>query len=85
MSMNSAAISNDEKRAHHVLDGYMSEAALAAELGRTVRTLQAWRKDQKGPPWTQVGWTVLYAETSVRRWLKQQERHPARSSRTQAA
>ena len=64
-----------------ILAGYISEANLAAELNRTVRSLQLWRQFRKGPPWTKIGPTVFYSEDGVRAWLKTLEQHPVRSRR----
>jgi hypothetical protein len=36
-------------------------------------TLIAWERNGKGPPVTRVGRDVLYAISSVEKWLKQQE------------
>lgn len=64
-----------------ILAGYLSQETLAEQLGKTVRTLQIWRQKRQGPPWTQIGDTVLYAEESVRAWLKSLEQQPVRSRR----
>jgi hypothetical protein len=68
-----------------VLAGYLTEADLGAQLNKSVRTLQIWRQQRKGPPWTQLGCTVLYAEDGVRAWLKGLEQQPVRSRRTAPA
>jgi hypothetical protein len=64
-----------------ILAGYLSEAELAPQLGKTVRTLQSWRAQRKGPPWTQLGSTILYSEDGTRAWLKTLEQQPVRSRR----
>jgi hypothetical protein len=64
-----------------ILAGYLSEPDLAAQLKKTVRTLQSWRQQRKGPPWTQIGCTVLYSEDGTRAWLKSLEQQPVRSHR----
>jgi hypothetical protein len=64
-----------------ILAGYLSEFDLAAQLKKTVRTLQSWRQQRKGPPWTQIGSTILYSEDGVRAWLKSLEQQPVRSHR----
>ena len=64
-----------------ILAGYLSEPTLAEQLGKTVRTLQLWRQTRQGPPWTKIGDTVMYAEDSVRAWLKSLEQQPVRSRR----
>jgi hypothetical protein len=62
-----------------ILAGYLSEPDLAAQLKKTVRTLQSWRQHCKGPPWTQIGCTILYSEDGTRAWLKSLEQQPVRS------
>jgi len=68
-----------------VLAGYITEPDLGAQLKKSVRTLQSWRKERKGPPWTQIGTTVLYSEDGVRAWLKSLEHQPVRSRRREVA
>jgi hypothetical protein len=60
---------------------YIPRKQLARELGERLRgkpysefTLIAWEKDGRGPPATRVGRDVVYAISSVERWLKAQER-----------
>jgi hypothetical protein len=65
-----------------ILAGYLSESDLAAQLNKTVRTLQSWRQQRKGPPWTQIGNTIVYSEDGTRAWLKTLEQQPVRSRRT---
>jgi hypothetical protein len=67
-----------------ILAGYLREAELAAQLNKTVRTLQSWRQQRKGPPWTQIGSTIFYSEDGTRAWLKGLEQQPVRSRRTAA-
>lgn len=45
--------------------------AVAARLGRSVRTLKRWRKEKVGPPYvrTETG-GVLYDEAELEKWLK---------------
>jgi hypothetical protein len=64
---------------HSVLDGYVSEADLARQLNRSVRTLQRLAARQLGPPRTKIGRLVFYNIDHVREWLLQQEqpRKPA--------
>ncbi|WFU37596.1 helix-turn-helix domain-containing protein [Bradyrhizobium sp. CB82] len=60
-----------------ILAHYLTEPELAAQLKKSRRALQVWRHQHKGPPWTQVGSTVFYAEDSVRAWLKALEQQPS--------
>jgi hypothetical protein len=64
-----------------ILAGYLSESDLAAQLKKTVRSLQSWRTKRTGPPWTKIGCNVFYSEDGVRAWLKTQEQQPVRSHR----
>jgi hypothetical protein len=52
-----------------LLDGYISEADLAADLDNDVRTLQRWRKLGIGPPFVMKGITPLYNLEKARQWL----------------
>jgi hypothetical protein len=60
-----------------VLDGYISEADLARQLNRSVRTLQRLAARRLGPPRTKIGRLVFYNVAHIRDWLSQQEQ-PAR-------
>jgi hypothetical protein len=53
-----------------LLDCYLSEHALAAELGRNGRTLQRWRDLRIGPPFTMMGDRPIYHVDGVKRWLQ---------------
>jgi hypothetical protein len=64
-----------------ILAGYLTEAGLAAQLNKSVRTLQSWRQQRKGPPWTQIGATIFYSEDGTLAWLKTMEQQPVRSRR----
>jgi hypothetical protein len=52
-----------------LLDEYLSEAQLAAELGKDIRTIQRWRKLRIGPPVTMKGITPIYNIATTRAWL----------------
>lgn len=53
-----------------VLDGYMTQAELAKELGRSLKTLTRWRTMKKGPPFIRMGPDILYPREGVKRWLE---------------
>lgn len=59
-----------------ILDGYISEADLARQLNRSVRTLQRLAARRLGPPRTIVGRLIFYNIEHVREWLSQQEQPP---------
>lgn len=64
-----------------VLEGYLTEAQLAEQISRDIRTLRTWRAQRKGPAWTPIGKSIFYAEEAIRSWLKSLERQPVRSRR----
>jgi hypothetical protein len=66
----------------NLLENYLTEPALAAELGKGPRTLQLWRARRVGPPWTKNGNRVLYPKDGVLRWLEQQQIEPIRQRKT---
>ena len=69
-----------------VLDGYISEAELARQLHRSVRTMQRLAARRLGPPRTKIGRLIFYNVEHVRDWLSQQEqpRKPVGSVRYHA-
>lgn len=68
-----------------ILAGYLTEQDLATQLKKSVRTLQVWRQQRKGPPWTPIGDTIHYSEAGVLAWLKGLEQQPVRSRRNREA
>ena len=56
-----------------VLDGYISEANLARQLNRSVRTLQRLAARRLGPPRTKIGRLIFYNVEHVRDWISQHE------------
>ena len=54
-----------------VLDGYISEADLARQLNRSVRTLQRLAARRLGPPRTKIGRLIFYNVEHVRDWISQ--------------
>ena len=63
-----------------ILQGYMKEEALAAQLDKSVRTLERWRRERIGPPVTMIGGTPWYRIKGAIRWLEAQEQKPPRTS-----
>jgi hypothetical protein len=53
-----------------LLAGLVSEAALAAEIGSTTRTLRNWRNRGDAPPWCRIGRDVYYFEQKLPGWLE---------------
>ena len=56
-----------------ILADYITRKDLAAQLGRSVRSLERWEEERTGPDVTRVGRSVLYRVDSVRDWLRSRE------------
>lgn len=56
-----------------LLDGWMSRAELAAELGICVDTLMRWERRRYGPKCVKAGRKALYKRSTVLTWLDAQE------------
>jgi hypothetical protein len=52
-----------------VLEGYITEAELAVQIHRSVRTLARWRAIGEGPPCLRLGREIYYKKSSVAAWL----------------
>ena len=61
-----------------LLADYISEEQAAAELGICRRTLQRWRRLQKGPPLTRIAERVMFRRAAVTKWLLAKEGQPHR-------
>jgi hypothetical protein len=57
-----------------LLDEYLTEEDCARELHRHPRTLKRWRDRGDGPPYIDLYNRILYARTSVSKWLASLER-----------
>jgi hypothetical protein len=77
----SSCASSAENVEPHVLAGYLDQETLAAQLGRTVRTLQLWRAMRVGPPITMIGRRPLYRIEAVKAWLGSQEIQMVRATK----
>ncbi len=65
--------------ANRLLLEYLTEAELARELCKSLRTLQRWKRLQHGPRRTILGRTTLYHRRDVKEWLEaQREDRPQR-------
>jgi excisionase family DNA binding protein len=49
---------------------YYTQSEVAERLDVTRHTLWRWRKEDKGPPWTKVGRTVVYPKDAFERYVK---------------
>ena len=57
----------------NLLDGWMSRAELAAELGVCADTLMRWERRRYGPKCVKAGRKALYKRSTVLAWLEAQE------------
>ena len=56
-----------------VLSDYLTKHQLAAQLGRSVRTIDRMASSGEGPPRTRIGHTTLYRRQAVLEWLRSRE------------
>jgi len=59
-------------------EDFFDDAAAASYLGKSPRTLKAWRNKRVGPPVTYIMNTPYYRKTSLKAWLFSLEGKPAR-------
>src|ERR1022692_1849033 len=64
-----------------VLEGFLSREELAQQLGLSLRTIDRWEAQRKGPPRVCVGRTILYNIDSVREWLINREQQAVSAMR----
>jgi hypothetical protein len=60
-----------------LLDGWLTRAEVAIEIGVSVDTLQCWETRRIGPPCVRIGRKVFYRAEGFRDWLISRERGPA--------
>jgi hypothetical protein len=60
-----------------ILKDYVSREQLAANIGKSTKTLIRWELDGSGPPVTRLGRDVLYYIPSIEKWLRSQEQSAA--------
>lgn len=65
-----------------LLADYWSEAELAKEINKSLRTVRKWREQKIGPPYAMLGKTPIYPKPGSRDWLKSLERQPVRTKRS---
>jgi len=53
----------------NVLEEYIPDEQLAAELDKSPRTLARWRRLREGPPVTKIGKKIFYRRSAVKEWL----------------
>ena len=64
---------SQETEARPLLEGWISRAELARELGVSVDTLARWETSRSGPPLARIGRCVFYRRTAVLEWLESRE------------
>jgi predicted DNA-binding transcriptional regulator AlpA len=62
---------------NEILKDYVSREQLAANIGKSTKTLIRWELDGRGPPVTRIGRDVLYYLPSIEKWLRSQEKAAA--------
>jgi len=63
-----------------LLDGWLTRAEVAAEIGVSIDTLARWESRRIGPPCVRIGRKVLYRAQAFRDWLVARE-NPSGASR----
>jgi hypothetical protein len=63
-----------------LLDGYETVDEVCEELGITARTARKWRQTGEGPPWANIGATILYPVAEFHRWLAKRVRNTRRGT-----
>lgn len=64
------------QRGGAVLEGYVDKLALSEALDVVPRTIDRWRNQPDGIPYTTAGSRVLFRVQSVRDWLASREKRP---------
>jgi hypothetical protein len=70
-------------RESSILSEYLTKAELAAQLNRSIRSVDRWTLTGDGPPCVRIGRTSLYRRAAVVEWLKGLEITPGRPQRKQ--
>lgn len=61
-------------------EGLLSASEAAALLGLSLKTLEKWRSEGKGPPVIRLGRRVAYSRRAIVQWLESQERGGGKQS-----
>lgn len=59
-----------------ILEGFISEAAFAAEVGKSIKTTRRWRNRPNGLPFAKAGQDVLIPIREAREWFEAQIQFP---------
>jgi hypothetical protein len=73
----------DTTTGNSILSEYLTKAELAAELHRSVRSVDRWALTGGGPPCIRIGRRSLYRRAAVVEWLRALENTPGRGGRKQ--
>jgi helix-turn-helix protein len=65
----------------NILSEYLTKAELAAQLHRSVRSVDRWALTGGGPPCVRIGRRTLYRRAAVVEWLRGLESPPGRTGR----
>ncbi len=63
-----------------LLEGWLTRAEVAAEIGVSADTLARWETRRIGPPCVRIGRKVLYRADAFRDWLVSRERGAAKGA-----
>ena len=61
-----------------ILSEYLTKAELAAQLNRSIRSVDRWTLTGEGPPCVRIGRRSLYRRAAVIEWLRSLEVKPGR-------
>jgi hypothetical protein len=59
-----------------LLNEYLTKAELAAQLKRSIRSIDRWRLSGDGPPCVRIGRRSLFRRQAVLEWLRGLESSP---------
>ena len=63
----------------------MTEADVAELMQVTVRTVQGWRYNKIGPPYTKIGGTIRYRRSQILEWMSDQRTEPSNRHKDDAS
>jgi hypothetical protein len=66
-----------------ILNEYLTKAELAAQLHRSIRSVDRWALSGDGPPCIRIGRRTLYRRAAVVEWLRGLEMTPGRVGQKQ--
>jgi hypothetical protein len=66
----------EERKQSDILSEYLTKEDLAAQLNRSIRSLDRWALNGDGPPYVRIGRRILYRREAILEWLKGLETTP---------